>query len=389
MTALSMKLPGLTEGKMNALGGRLKWPFTEKEIIKSLERLRKCAATFQFALTVEGCNVLKQTLDTATKGLQVQLDTSTKVAELAQSIGTMSGIAKEALKMSIQVKEILAFANEMEEISNDVRHLTDDVKVLSTRAQNRHRIEVLDWLSSNKYSERHREVCGKRVQGTGNWLLECGTFQAWIDQCQPALCCTGNPGVGKSVLTSLVIDHLKETFRSSQDVIAYYYFDHQRQDRKPQEALYGSLLRQVVSRQPAIPQAVQNLYETAQQDHTQALLSDLVSTFVATLSDLNRCVIVIDALDECPDRSQRQAILRTLFNIKSSALQIFVTCRPHLPEIDHHFAKATQIAIAANEGDIKVYCRLVLEKHEAGLDHIDEELKEQVVETIANQARGM
>ena len=33
---------------------RLKWPFSEKEVVKVLETLRRCTSTFQFSLTLEG-----------------------------------------------------------------------------------------------------------------------------------------------------------------------------------------------------------------------------------------------------------------------------------------------------------------------------------------------
>ena len=41
------------DGKWPTLD-RLKWPFGESEIQKSLEALRRCTSTFQFSLTVEG-----------------------------------------------------------------------------------------------------------------------------------------------------------------------------------------------------------------------------------------------------------------------------------------------------------------------------------------------
>lgn len=33
---------------------KLKWPFSEKDMLKILATLRRCAATFQFTLTIEG-----------------------------------------------------------------------------------------------------------------------------------------------------------------------------------------------------------------------------------------------------------------------------------------------------------------------------------------------
>ena len=52
--AISSELPiRKQDGKSHALD-MLKWPFSEKEIQKNLEALRRCTSTFQFALTIEG-----------------------------------------------------------------------------------------------------------------------------------------------------------------------------------------------------------------------------------------------------------------------------------------------------------------------------------------------
>ena len=52
--AISSELPiRKQDGKSHALD-KLKWPFSEKEIQKKLEALRRCTSTFQFALTIEG-----------------------------------------------------------------------------------------------------------------------------------------------------------------------------------------------------------------------------------------------------------------------------------------------------------------------------------------------
>ena len=62
------------------------------------------------------------------------------------------------------------------------------------------RQNILNWLSSTSYSQKHYDVRAKRLEGTGQWLLDCDVFNSWLDRSNPVLCCTGGPGVGKSVL---------------------------------------------------------------------------------------------------------------------------------------------------------------------------------------------
>ena len=48
------KVQKLESDGLAGLWEKLKWPFTEKEMQKILATLRRCAATFQFSLTIEG-----------------------------------------------------------------------------------------------------------------------------------------------------------------------------------------------------------------------------------------------------------------------------------------------------------------------------------------------
>lgn len=51
---LSSKVQRLELDGLARVWEKLKWPFNEKEMQKILATLRKCAATFQFSLTIEG-----------------------------------------------------------------------------------------------------------------------------------------------------------------------------------------------------------------------------------------------------------------------------------------------------------------------------------------------
>lgn len=51
---ISSKLKPPKDSSASRVWERLKWPFSEKEVQKLLEILRRCILTFQFSLTVEG-----------------------------------------------------------------------------------------------------------------------------------------------------------------------------------------------------------------------------------------------------------------------------------------------------------------------------------------------
>lgn len=131
----------------------------------------------------------------------------------------MAESAKEALKVSTQVSEIIKLVSDHRTTVHAVHALSHGVGALAIRSQGifhkiptarrghlirsiEHReMEILSWLSSHQYSRIHHDICARRMAGTGQWLLEHREFEAWIHQSNPMLWCTGGPGVGKSVLT--------------------------------------------------------------------------------------------------------------------------------------------------------------------------------------------
>ena len=51
---ISSEVQALESNGLARAWEKIKWPFSEMEMQKSLATLRRCAATFQFALTIEG-----------------------------------------------------------------------------------------------------------------------------------------------------------------------------------------------------------------------------------------------------------------------------------------------------------------------------------------------
>lgn len=64
--------------------------------------------------------------------------------------------------------------------------------------------DVIKWLSPLENQTRHRDVCSKRLENTGDWFLELPVFQEWRDGNGPGardiLCCYAIPGAGKTFM---------------------------------------------------------------------------------------------------------------------------------------------------------------------------------------------
>jgi hypothetical protein len=113
-----------------------------------------------------------------------------------------------------------------------------------------YRQDVLRWLTTVDYAPQYSDFLSRRENGTGIWLLNSSKFTLWLNGTQDTLFCPGIPGSGKTIMTSIVIDYLWETFPEKtfpdhKVGIAFLYCNYGR--RKEQQAinLLSALLKQL------------------------------------------------------------------------------------------------------------------------------------------------
>ncbi|KAF8867563.1 hypothetical protein BD779DRAFT_1464179 [Infundibulicybe gibba] len=81
------------------------------------------------------------------------------------------------------------------------------------------------WLSPLDFGEKQNTTFEKHAPDTGEWFLEHSKFLAWTRGEFKTLWCPGNPGVGKSIMASLVIHKLGEVI--SEDIaLVFIYFEY-------------------------------------------------------------------------------------------------------------------------------------------------------------------
>jgi hypothetical protein len=74
------------------------------------------------------------------------------------------------------------------------------------------RKKILDWLSPIDYMELQSDTFHKRQKGTGEWFLKSAPFIEWLEGKNKTLFCPGIPGAGKTMVASIVVNHLKTSF---------------------------------------------------------------------------------------------------------------------------------------------------------------------------------
>ncbi|GLA85113.1 hypothetical protein AtubIFM56815_009340 [Aspergillus tubingensis] len=231
-----------------------------------------------------------------------------------------------------------------------------DIQSMKGHHDMQQRNETLAWICPIDASERHQRIISSRHEGTGKWFLEREEFRSWIsDEKSKALLCTGAPGAGKTVLSSIAVDHLQREFSLNSSVaVAYHYFHYQ--ERIEYSGLMSSLLRQLLQGNQSLYESITKRRYLLPPRSTHLAKEDIEKIFNVAVSECSEVLLVVDALDECNDvyvRRQFLAWSRKLLDIGGrTKVKLLATARPG-DYFGHLLSRGDTLDLQASEGDME------------------------------------
>ncbi|KAI1741319.1 hypothetical protein F4680DRAFT_447227 [Xylaria scruposa] len=207
--------------------------------------------------------------------------------------------------------------------------------------------------TSNHLSHKDRNP--SPIQGTCSWVLSHPEFQRWHETTGPAfMWLSANPGCGKSVIMSYLIDHFQSSVVSNHTHICYWFFKSDNQEQESAIFALRGMLRQLLEARRDVIQTVQEAAKGKNLDKlqdvwkllTQAVQGELLTKY-SNKSDVipvpHTTICLIDGLDECEAGANRELILlfQTYFQVferldpgaetskqKLGFMKVLVTSRP-------------------------------------------------------------
>ncbi|CAD6584369.1 MAG: hypothetical protein ASARMPRED_001750 [Alectoria sarmentosa] len=350
---------------------RLKWPINGPDTQKLLQTVQRNTQIFHFALTAKGIKIVSQT--------------SGKASEI------LSASRRNSQTQSEILRAIVALPNQNEimvELKKLHFHLNEDRN--PWRGEDRF---FLRQLSTLDFTAMQKESYSKRHGKTGQWLLDSPDFQSWLkseDAQHSVLWCPGNPGVGKTVITSIAVNHITENTGGRRRAIVYIYCDYVNNMTFSVRNLLGSLVRQLVAQTTharTIAELKRFVNETAKnRNMTEEELSFLIETFSRNFDVVYTCV---DALDECPEIG-RETFLRRLQQYSLGNMRVFLTSRFNV-DVTVKIPHAMRAPIEATSDDVTAYVesKIYESSRLARFVARDPKLKRHIIHSIASQADGM
>lgn len=217
--------------------------------------------------------------------------------------------------------------------------------------------KILNWLTPIDYGPQQSDFISRRQEGTGQWLLDTNEFQGWLNQSNQTLFCSGEPGVGKTIITSLVVHHLDTKFRIGRTIgIAYIYCNFQRQQEQKPGDILSSLLKQLVQERPSIPDSIETLYSHHEGKRTRPSLDEILKGLQAVIHSYSKAFIIVDALDEFQiSNGGPKMLLLEIFKLQATTgVNLFATSRIN-DEIAKLFEGTLSLQICATNEDVGRY----------------------------------
>ncbi|KAH7191748.1 nucleoside phosphorylase, partial [Fusarium flagelliforme] len=275
------------------------------------------------------------------------------------------------------------------EIQGSIGCVIEQLKPVSEIIHSQHEQRILEWLTRYEYAMSHKDTFTKAETGTCQWFLDSHSFQTWLHSDKQNLLCCGNPGAGKTVLTSIVVDHLLSELRQSPDIgIAYIYCNYQRHTQQRAIDLLASLLRQLAQPRSPLPRGVQELYNFHDNFRTYPTASQISRALSSVAGEYSKVFIFVDALDECNASDDTLfVVLKELFSLQQLVTaNIFATARPN-KEIAKLFSGSLTQDISATGADIRAYVNRQISLNRSLF--IGDALKAEIGDKVIAAADGM
>ncbi|KAF2675916.1 ankyrin [Lentithecium fluviatile CBS 122367] len=292
--------------------------------------------------------------------------------------------AKQTLQMSLSLDQT-ALLLQAQTHSEELR-----ASIEGTNSENNLRT-VVDWLGPPYPTSTCNDAQRIRSGNTGNWFLNGESFDQWKFRPRSIVWLSGIPGSGKTIMCSSIVEHMGAWCRSKDGhLLIYFFFDFATRDKGAVSRFLRSLLCQIVVQRRCIPEAVQTLFEQHHNGFQQPSVNALIEALNGTLEDVDQTYLVIDALDECSERSDLLDIVEKVAGWRLN-LNVLATSRCE-SEIEETFMRTDcehlRLEGAQVNEDIRQYVHQRMAR-ERWLKKWPEDIQAEITSVITNKAGDM
>ncbi|KAI9778901.1 MAG: hypothetical protein M1816_003882 [Peltula sp. TS41687] len=197
--------------------------------------------------------------------------------------------------------------------------------------------EIMAWLSPLEFYEVERRIFDDSYRHAGRWLIDHPVFKGWQSGLPSELFCWGAPGSGKTVLSSIVLNHLRNEYEEGVNgdvkpadqraAVFSVFIKHKGKDQSVRN-VYASLVKQMMAFQKDTfdLDSILPIFNRA-GGIARPSEEELKPILHKAISKLKRVFIIVDALDEWSD-TMTARLMKLLRDPPIPNVSLMFTSRP-------------------------------------------------------------
>ena len=152
----------------------------------------------------------------------------------------------------------------------------------------------------------------------------------------------------------------------------------------------GSTLRQLATQSAAILEDIKLCHKHHGHCGTRPSLNEIARLLRSQVEEFEEVFIVIDALDECPERDQTRKLLLTEIRSLLPKVSLMVTSR-NMPSIEALFRHDTHLEICAQDQDVRKFINSQLDERDELIDLLEghRDVRSSIIPTVLEKTNGM
>ena len=218
------------------------------------------------------------------------------------------------------------------------------------------------------------------------------SYLEWKHRSASLLWLHGKAGCGKTVLSSTVIHDLSKVEPGgSKNICLYFYFDFQVGQKQTFESCLCSLLVQLISRAPKALVSLKQLIAANDNGRSTPSRGSLLEALHQAVVDVSVVYLVLDALDECSNRSILLQGLQECHRWGLPSLHILTTSRKET-DIEDQMIKLAACQVCVEESvidsDIRSFVQEQIQK-DSKFSIWPSEIRAEIQKALLEGANGM
>ncbi|KAE8385233.1 ankyrin repeat-containing domain protein [Aspergillus alliaceus] len=155
-------------------------------------------------------------------------------------------------------------------------------------------------------------MCHRRQKDTCQWIYHDEKYKSWLFGRRRTLYCVGSAGVGKTYLSSSIIETLQNTFTSPDVAVVFFFCQDERDEEASSLSMLSNILAQLVYRKGSATHTTAALYRSEAFIHGKVSAKSFHNAIRTEINHFSKVYIIVDGLDLLPEKDRVIARLQKL-----------------------------------------------------------------------------